>query len=620
MKARATSCANGVFLGVSRQPELALKHVSVKELAEDAGPFARLSLWGFENCTVDFALACNNDAVELRQTKKCEDLPPEPAVQSPIGQQWEVCAQYGSGSRLTLRESLIDSTFDIPTAPEPEISGCIQVFPADSYPHLDTVRGSVDEQRAALVQVKKDVGGCPLWRTNEDIVDRGNDFAVGGFLTRVQAFGVRLHFHFAQEEAAIWATGTGPPLGRINLKQLMALILVLGTGGTSAMVGVQSYAYCGEPGLALLPMRAIAVTRHPQVAVRVADQHQRRMHILGGGNSEICFDPTLPIFMSTGSEEHTQSRLLWDRVGMDRMHLEDLPPIGEANVSWKRALTDKLGMPPSPGEIALKVAPLFMERLWRKRPTPEQAEIFASYMSYGAPCIMSNILQHVPIWPGLVQHIRATVLEFARDSPVGKAIEEELAKPEFNTLRAIYAKAHAQNKPKSVVDRAIQNLGDASMFAGLVGTTGMTLTCITQQRMYPEHVRLFRQNASSYLWELMRVAPVVGGAQSALAEHLSLRLAGFNMTLKPGTPIFGSSSASGMDPSVFENPTRFDPTRSNLGEMMTWNGKLKHVIARNYSGAPRFCPGQLLSVKIAETVCRHFTQDLQEPPLKMGLL
>ena len=34
----------------------------------------------------------------------------------------------------------------------------------------------------------------------------------------------------------------------------------------------------------------------------------------------------------------------------------------------------------------------------------------------------------------------------------------------------------------------------------------------------------------------------------------------------------------------------------------------RHVMARNYSGAPRFCPGYQLSMKVAKEVCAQFTK------------
>ena len=46
--------------------------------------------------------------------------------------------------------------------------------------------------------------------------------------------------------------------------------------------------------------------------------------------------------------------------------------------------------------------------------------------------------------------------------------------------------------------------------------------------------------------------------------------------------------------------------------MLTWNGQLKHVMARNYSGAPRFCPGYQLSMKVATEVCAQMTKELNQ--------
>merc|ERR1712050_780826 len=75
---------------------------------------------------------------------------------------------------------------------------------------------------------------------------------------------------------------------------------------------------------------AVQVTRHPDLAELIADPNGKRLHQIGMGNSEVCFEPTLPVFLSTGEPPHTQVRKLWDAVGMKDMHLgeiEEMPEI-----------------------------------------------------------------------------------------------------------------------------------------------------------------------------------------------------------------------------------------------------------------------------------------------------
>mmetsp|Transcript_100878 Transcript_100878/g.313700 ORF Transcript_100878/g.313700 Transcript_100878/m.313700 type:complete len:666 (+) Transcript_100878:98-2095(+) len=605
-------CADGAFIGLVRQPRLALAHFPVGKKAA----FAELRSSG--GCVVQYALACSADGVVMvHEDWKCSGKGgPKGPPPAPLGTSWEVCPvsppfwrslvsggeKQGDGSSELLHtQPLTDLSFDVPVEVK-AVAGCVRVTAPGELPQLRAMRGTAEEQVKAMMAARAEIGGCPTWSTPEDRMARGDDFAA--------TYGVpfswvlRAQMRYAAEQIRGYQQGDFPKMTR--LKKLPLFAATVGIGGVEGALSASSLLTCGMLTPALLPTPGIQVTRHGAVADLIADPTQKRAHILGGGSSEVCFDPTLPVFLSSGSPEHTQVRRLWDQVGVDRMHLGELSEVVPGS-SLRQSLLGAVGFTmPMMDEVAELVTPLFMEKLWQKKPSVEETQHFASYTSFGAPCIASQVLEKLPIVPGKVLGIRAAVLKFAKDSPVGRAMAKEIEKPEYAELRRLYS-----TRDRPVIDTALQNLADASMFAGLVGTSSMTFNCVSKLWRSPDHVKLFRRNSSAFLWELMRVAPVVGGSQQALKEPMRFRWGGEDVELPAGALVgMLTGIAAGVDASVFPDPFKFDIDRPNIGEMMTWNGKLKYALSRNYTGAPRFCPGTALSVRIAAKVCGKLTEKL----------
>lgn len=594
------ACEGGAFVGLTRQPDLGLRHFRV---SEERLAFAALTAG---NCSVQYSLACGAKGLEVLEASSCA-AKAAPTAWS-LGETWEVCAGDAS---LKLLVPVVDLSFDIETAAGgAAVEGCVRVSAASALPQLELVRGSVDEQVAALRAKKLELGGCPTWRSEEDRLDRSEDFAtVGG---RVYGLVVRQAQKFAKEFARSHKAGQPPEKG--SLKQILIMMGLVATGGGEhgATILIPRIS-CGMPTASVLPAPAVQVTRYADVAALVADPAQQRGHIIGGGHSEVCFDPTLPIFMSTGTPEHSQVRKLWDTVGLSTMHLADLPEVAPATPSFfakaQKAALGAVGITvPMMGEIAALVAPLFLERLWGKKPTSEEAEAIGAYTSMGGLCIVSHVAASVPFLPGRILAIRGAALTFAKNSPTGQALAEEIQKPQYAELRKVYGA-----RPQGVLDTALQNLVDASLFAGLIGTSTMTMNCVLQQRRGPEFVGLFRRNSTAFLLEVMRTATAVGGSQQRLRKPWKLKLAGEDVELPVGALVFqGTGIAASFDAAVFPEPYKFDSSRPNLGETMNWNGITKHVWARDYSQAPRFCPGAALSVKIAAKACGQLTAHLSD--------
>ena len=123
---------------------------------------------------------------------------------------------------------------------------------------------------------------------------------------------------------------------------------------------------------------------------------------------------------------------------------------------------------------------------------------------------------------------------------------------------------------------------------------------------------MFRKNSAAYLHELMRLDGAVQQFTTALESETMIVLEGHKVLFPKGQAVNMVMQTANRDPSAFAEPDVFDPDRENIGEMLTWNGKLKHVMARNYSGAPRFCPGYHLSMKVATEVCAQMTKELNQ--------
>ena len=64
--------------------------------------------------------------------------------------------------------------------------------------------------------------------------------------------------------------------------------------------------------------------------------------------------------------------------------------------------------------------------------------------------------------------------------------------------------------------------------------------------------------------------------------------------------------AANLDPTVFPEPLRFDPTRDNLNKILNWNAPLDQV-----ETAPRGCPGKALSQALVIKFVQYLLPALQ---------
>lgn len=594
----------GLFLALAKQPDLGLRYLIASTEAQ------AIAVWSNGRCQVEYFLECSADGEpHVKPSRRsCDDsfASYERHAERSAEKFWEVCAS--SGGELRLRQPVIDLTFDaVIPANDTAVVGCIQLFAADAWPELMAVRGPLEAQRAALVERKQQVGGCPTWRSPEDYVARGDDFSAGGY-TALGLVVKQYQKYLVQQASELKKNGPPEEESMMSFGLIGTIIALNDFKNTEAYLAFTK-ANCGIT----LPLGigVMAQAKYFNVAAAAEDPNQKRKYFCpwASGCSDICFHPTLPLFLSSGSAEHTQTRKLWDEATMRNMAKDDFSDISKSK-TWMRLFRDTVGLKePTEEEVASLVAPLLIERVFQKRPTEREAELFAQYAIYGKLCIKSAMISKSPWVPGKIVEIRTVLMKFALDSPTAMSIGKMLATPEYSAVRKLY-----ESSGKPLLEVAVQNLGDATLFAGLVGTTDMTWKCVKYLFRNQAHVRMFRRNPTDYLWELMRVQPSVQGFTTALKQPETFRMYGEDVRLPVDTPYKFSSSMANRDPNVFTDPSKFLFGRpwEEMGEMLTWNGKLKHVVSRNYTGAPRHCPGHDLSVKIGSHVCEHLTRHLAE--------
>mmetsp|Transcript_94422 Transcript_94422/g.224919 ORF Transcript_94422/g.224919 Transcript_94422/m.224919 type:complete len:1533 (+) Transcript_94422:40-4638(+) len=597
------SC-QGFFLELARQPQLGLLHVEEKELK-----IAHVTTKG---CHAEYSVICLEGVYEVKESHVCTSGTFEGPAAKSIQHSWELCSSQDQ--KVNLLSSVVDLTWDVEIPPNTRVEGCVRISLADEYPELSKVRGTMEQQRQALVAKKKEVGGCPTFRTTSDRLARASDFEGSGLTGVVSRQYLKLVQKELSTRARLW-THTSPLSSSESWMDStihtasLATFLPYFANRTTAF-SMCAALNCGEPTPFIDgPMKF----RYDQVATAQADPAQPRVYSMWSTPpTEECHHWTLPLFLSSGSKEHRQWRMLLDEAGFETMHTQDLTEAATLlDAAWLEKLRHALGMKsllPAPTELEVGriVVQLVFEGIWRKKMSFNEAYAITPYLEFGKMCIFGKRGKHMGlVQPLALAGIKRVALAFARDSPTAEKLFKLIQLPKYSDLKTLL-----ESSKKPLNDILLQDVMDASLFAGVLGTTDLATKCVKSQFKDGNHVTMFRKDASAYLHELMRTDAAVGQFTTALTKDETWNLEGHKVPFPADQAVTMSLVTANRDPRVFPDPDVFDPDREELGEMLTWNGKLKHVMARNYTGAPRFCPGYHLSMKVAKDVCAQMTKDL----------
>lgn len=604
------SCSSGVFLQLAKQPRLGLLHQEI-----ETGELKLLHAF-VKGCHAEYSLICKDGLHEIKESHLCTSGHFSGPGKSMVEDSWEICASKDLS--LSLLTPVLDLTWDVEIPAHTSVEGCFRVSLPEEYPELEKVRGSVEEQKKALIEKKKEVGGCPTFRTASDRLDRAADFEGSGLTGMFSRQYIKLVQKELSERAKVWSHA---PPGANQESLLDSTIHVASLSTFLPYFQNRTTAFrmcaalnCGEPVPFIDgPMRF----HYKDVAKAQADPKQPRGWSLASTPpTEECHSRTLPLFYSTGSPEHTQWRMLLDAAGFADMHTKELTSAASLlDAAWLEKIRKAIGMRslPAPTELEIGriVIPLVFEGIWGKKMSSSDVYKLLPYLEFGKMCILGKRGKTIGVvQPMAIRASQNAAIAFAKDSPTAEKLAKLIQEPRFSVLKKLLETT--ENTGETLQEKLLRSIVHASLFAGVLGTTDMTTKCVQSQFKDGNHVMMFRKNAASYLHELMRTDAAVQQFTTALDEDQTMTLEGHKVAFKKGQAVNMVMATANRDHSVFPDPHVFDPDRENLDDMLTWNGQLKHVMARNYSGAPRFCPGYHLSMKVAKEVCAQMTKDLNQ--------
>ncbi len=132
-----------------------------------------------------------------------------------------------------------------------------------------------------------------------------------------------------------------------------------------------------------------------------------------------------------------------------------------------------------------------------------------------------------------------------------------------------------------MVDRRVAGIGGT---CAAVGSTESFLSRKAGEEVeFPKNAdlpSLCAENAEAFIKEVCRLDPPVTSAISVLKEPLSFTYPNgtfsvgkpFERTFEEGALCQYTISIANRDPTVFKDPTLFNPMRANLEKSLSWNG------------------------------------------------
>jgi cytochrome P450 len=351
------------------------------------------------------------------------------------------------------------------------------------------------------------------------------------------------------------------------------------------------------------------VFKYPEVLSSLQDANQRRgFYTATAAQSLNFFSKGALIFLD--GDRHVATRELLEHAGFARRYPIDLDIIGQIET-----LPAGDGSSVATSAVLQAVTPIVMASIWGVEPTLDVAESVKTYGSYGKYAIFGKEIDEWAL--GLVG-ITSKLVE-ARAKVTAWALKTPFA----HLLQAARDDMFPSHPDFMDMEQLVADLSDASLFAGLVGTTDLVTKCVQYQQRDHIHVTLFKDDPEKYLIELMRFDSAVTSVTELLRKNTSTFIEGRNLTLAVGTPAQVVLATSNRDPTHWNDPDSFDPKRVDLSDTLSWNGRVRDVEARDFSKAPRHCPGHCLSLKVGAAVCAKlmgsFEELLQQGKLKTAV-
>jgi hypothetical protein len=400
-----------------------------------------------------------------------------------------------------------------------------------------------------------------------------------------------------QNEFRTWAWRAGeeqpvnPAIDRSTVLDIMGMFVLLPSlaltdgGNRTTWFNYAARMNCWEPSpLFAGPM----IFKYSSVYPRLTDPMQKRGYYTATApQSPSFFSKDSPLFLD--GERHQTVRQLLEKAGFARRYEVDQALIQ----AIPAVMTDSV----SAETVSRAIIPALMKAVWGVEPPADVQTAVDEYGKYGKFAIFGQVIEDYALGPvGIAARIaenRKKVAEWATTSPF------------FEILRGVRDSDSAfVGHPWLLDSKAlVANLADASLFAGLVGSTDLIQKCVNYQLRDANHKKMFEASPEQYLIELMRYDSAVTSVTEVLSQNITLIISGRKINFAAGTPVQLVLASANRDPLQFQSPDDFDPSRSELGDTLAWNGAARDVESRDFAKAPRHCPGFCLSLKLGAAVC-----------------
>lgn len=375
-------------------------------------------------------------------------------------------------------------------------------------------------------------------------------------------------------------------------------------------------------GIAIFDYRTIS-------EMLMSDNQPRGRFLATGAVPDVCLGKDTLIFLPTtpgGKSQHDQLRSFVVKV-LRGFYLNETTDRG---VQWMgEPVVEKDNVPqPTQGQLVRYLVSTMFYRLFGRAPVPAEADVILSYFDSVMVCFFgTGVPGDLLARNSRVPEIRQAVLEIARKSPTGDKIAVEVAL--WNQRCSLVEQPNRIDERDCLpIDETamLQQVVDGYLFAGLLGTTELATSAFSRLRSHPAlYGPMWQRDPVAFLVECARLNPPVSSVTALLDTDRELYVgvgwadmfggyeAGGHKVLYPkGTPVQMLISQANRDSSVFgHTANQFDPTRSTLGRVLSWNGVEMNVRERT---APRGCPGHDLAIDVARVLITHFWNDKNTTP------
>mmetsp|Transcript_17898 Transcript_17898/g.26799 ORF Transcript_17898/g.26799 Transcript_17898/m.26799 type:complete len:1277 (+) Transcript_17898:49-3879(+) len=348
----------------------------------------------------------------------------------------------------------------------------------------------------------------------------------------------------------------------------------------------------------------LALTSYKDVEAALSQDSTRGQYIGAKRATNACFSQNTLIFVSNGPKHKALRDFMLQTIHglhVKGTNSEGLVFPGDHTLG-KNAPTEK---------IQETVIANVLFRIFGENPPENLVELATGYLKFGVACALGDV--GAKMMPSAIKEvgvIRKAVTNFARGTEVGRKVMDKAKEISVHDDEAF---------------SILQSIVDGVMFAGVLGTGQLTLQTLSRIREAPaSELPLFLSNPENYLKESARLNPPVTSVTHVFPEETKVNI-GFerkSLTVPAGATKQVIISLANKDPMVFGGPYNskayaeaFDPSRDNLGAMLSWNGLQADV--ENAVG-PRWCLGVHLSIDLAKRIVTHFAPSTQSSPKKVS--